>query len=137
MEIFPNVTIGDNISFTIYPSAIIGTTFNFCSILAVLDYSTANNFIDADSLHSNVYPTLPDTVPNNPSQYSYLKIQLPSDQTTIIGLPWVDAASIVKHGESRVKFTIEQVNSDDLNKINLLLSANGYNAVNWQLETAS
>ena len=134
MQIFPDVSIGDTISFTVYPSTIIGTTFNYCSIIAVLDYKTAQKFIDIDTLHANVYPTLPDTVPNNPAKYSYLKIALPSEQDTIIGLPWVDEGSIEKHEKSRIRFTIENVTSNDLNKISSLLSANGYHGVDWDIE---
>lgn len=137
MEIFPDVRINDTISFSVYPSAIIGTTFSYCQITAVLDYDTVKNFIDVDALHNNVYPTLPETTSNNPSQYQYLKILLPSEQYTYIGLPWVDQESILKHSESRIRFTVEQVNSEDLSKINLLLSANGYNAIDWQVEAIS
>ena len=135
MYIFPGVSIGDTISFTVYPSTIIGTTFSYCSIIAILDYRTAQKFIDVDTLHANVYPTLPDTVPNNPAKYSYLKIFLPSEQESIIGMPWVDESSIVKHEESRIRFTIENVTSKDVNRIHSLLSANGYHGVDWDIET--
>lgn len=135
MEIFPDISIGDTISFSVFPSAIIGTTFDYCQITAVLDYDTVKNFIDVDSLHSNVIPTLPENSPDNPSQYPYLKILLPSEQYTYIGLPWIDLRSLIKHQESRIKFIIERVGSEDLNKINLLLNANGYNAIEWHIES--
>ena len=73
-------------------------------------------------------------MPNDSSQYLYLKIQLPSEQTTIIGKPWIDSQSITKHSKSRIKFIIEDVDTEDINKINLLLSANGYNAINWEIQ---
>ena len=133
MEVFPSISIGDTISFQIYPSTIIGTTFTYCSIIAILDYATAQKFIDVDTLHANVYPTLPDGVPNNPSQYSYLKISLVSGQDAIVGVPWVNEGSTVKHEALRIKFIVENVTNEDLSKINILLSANGYNAVDWEL----
>ncbi len=133
MKVFDNVNIGDTISFRIYPNTVVGESFNYCVIKAVLDYDTVINFIDADALHANVYPSLPNTVPNNPCEYSYLKLLEPSGQYSYIGHCWVDKTSIVVHGESNVQFSIENVNVDDISKINTLLSANGYSAKDWTI----
>lgn len=134
MKVFDNVNIGDTISFRIFPNTVVGESFNYCSIKAVLDYDTVSNFIDIDALHANVYPSLPNGVPNNPCEYSYLKILQPSGQHNYIGLPWVDKSSIVVHGESNIRFSIENVIAEDISKINALLSANGYNAKDWTIE---
>ena len=133
MKVFDTVAIGDTISFRIFPNTVVGETFNYCSIRAILDYDTVLNFIDIDALHANVYPSLPNDVPNNPCEYSYLKILQPSGQYDYIGLPWVDTSSIVVHGESTIQFSIENVNAQDITKINALLSANGYSAKDWTI----
>lgn len=132
MNIFPGIKLNDTVSFQLYPSAIIGTVFNHCKITGVLDYDTAKAFQDIDALHANVYPTLPSNTPDDPRQYSFLKVLLPSGDTTIIGLPWVKEDSLIKHDQSRVRFTIENVSADDLKNINQLLTSRGYTAMEWE-----
>lgn len=132
MEIFPGVNLNDTISFQIYPSAVIGTVFNHCKITGVLDYETAKAFQDIEALHANVYPTLPSSSPNDPRQYSFLKVLLPSGSTSIIGGPWIKTDTIVKHEKSRIRFTVEDVSSDDIKNINLLLNSRGYTAKDWE-----
>ena len=90
--------------------------------------------MDLEALHANIYPTLPLHVPDDPRQYLYLKIELPSGNNTIIGQPWVKQESIVSHGKSKVTFTIENVTGDDLKTISQLLSSRGFSAINWELQ---
>ena len=77
---------------------------------------------------------MPDGVPNNPCEYSYLKILQPSGQHDYIGLPWIDKSSTVVHGESNIRFSIENVTAEDISKINTILSAYGYSAKDWTIE---
>lgn len=132
MDIFPSVPLGSTVSFQIYPSPIIDTIFTSCRLSAIYDYETANRYIDANGYHLNVYPFLPDNVPNDPTQYNYVKIDLISDQTEIIGIPWIIESSIVVHDKGKINFTIEEVSYEDTDKINKLLTANGYSAIDWK-----
>lgn len=132
MDVFPGVPLGSTVSFKIYPSAIIDTVFSGCIMSAVYDYETANKFIDVHGIHLNVYPTLPSGTPNDPSQYDYVKVDLVSGQYEILGVPWIDESSIEVYERGKIKFTIEDMLYEDLNKISTLLSANGYTAMDWE-----
>ena len=133
MEVFPGVNLNETVSFQVYPSAVIGTVFSYCKLIAVLDYESAKLRRDVDALHENCYPSLPDGVPDNPRQYYYLKVQLASGEEVIIGQPYIEVASLVVHGQQTARFTVEGVNADDLITIQNLMASAGYSAIDWEI----
>ena len=133
MEVFPGVNLNDTISFQVYPAAVIGTIFNYCKITAVLDYDSAKLRRDVDALHENCYPTLPASVPDNPRQYFYLKVQLGSGEEVVLGQPYIDESTIKVLGQQCVRFTVENIQSEDLKVISNLLASAGYSAIDWEL----
>lgn len=133
MEVFPGVNLNDTVSFQVYPSAVIGTIFNYCKITAVLDYDSAKLRRDVDALHENCYPTLPVGVPDSPRQYFFLKVQLSSGEEVILGQPYIDANTIKVQGQQSVRFTVENIQADDLKTISSLLASAGYSAIDWEM----
>ena len=131
-----NFTIGDVISFQLYPSAILGTGFQNVKLLAILDMNTLPLLgYDPQALHANVYSTLPQGTPNDPSQYSYLKLLLQNGQTTVIGIPWIIDSSLQVSSTSSIQFTVNNVSPSDQNTILQALAAAGYTAVNMKVVT--
>ncbi|WP_257292017.1 phage DNA polymerase-associated SH3 family protein [Endozoicomonas sp. ONNA1] len=134
MEIFTGISLGDTVSFTLYPAGIIGTVYDHCRINALLDAQTARQFIDIDALHANVYPTLPEGTINDPSGYLYLKVKLPSGIDSVVGMNWIDQGTLIRHESMTATFTVDNVDTTDIEKIKLALSANGFVGVNYTIK---
>lgn len=117
-------------NFDVYPSAILGTDFQNVTILAILDYETALQSVDLPALHVNVFPLLPAGVPDDPSQYDYVKIKTSSGVNTILGIPWINLATLVLVVSRRMTVTIDGVSGDDVNRVQTCLAQNGYNNIN-------
>lgn len=121
------LTRGDVVSFTVYPIAILGTKYISVKVLSILDYETAKSFVDVDALHRNVYPTLPiGVVPNDPSQYDYVKVRFSSGNYDIIGLPWINAATIVVSSSQTIQLTFINISPTDQNRLRQIVQANGF-----------
>lgn len=122
--------INASCSFQVYPSAVLGASFTGAKILAILDADTCYSLgFDVASLHANVYPTLPEGTPNDYTAYSYVKFKLASGQVTVIGIPWIIDNTFQVSTNRTVNLSIDNVSDEDVNKILLALSANGYSAV--------
>lgn len=135
MEVVEGVfSIGDVISFSVYPPAILGTGFVNVLVMAVLDAETAKLVgIDPIALHAAIYPDLPDehkTVYKKHTDYYYIKIKMPNGTITALGLPWIDMATVAVQNNQTGRFTIAVSNGDtDINNILTLLNANGYHNI--------
>lgn len=121
------LTRGDIVTFTVYPATILGTKYTSVKVLSILDYETAKSFVDIDALHRNVYPTLPGgTVPNDPSQYDYVKVRFGNGSSDIIGLPWINAATIVVSSSQTLQLTFANISPIDQNRLKQVIAANGF-----------
>ncbi len=133
--IIPSNFLGTFVSFTVYPSSILGSSYQNVKLLAILDYQTAMSFMDVASMHANVYPLIPqaDQPANDFTSYSYLKIQFASGQIGIIGIPWIvgwnTAANcgLTQTVNSTITAVINGVSAADIPTIQQLLVMNGYN----------
>lgn len=132
MATINKLDINKHFTFDVYPDAILGSSFQNVKVLAILDADTAKGYIDPQAMHVNIYPTLPVGlgVPNDPSQYQYIKIRFPNGNVTAIGIPWIVEDSIVEETTQALQFTIENVNPADRETIMLALSGIGMTAVN-------
>ena len=122
-------TIGKLVSFTVYPSAVLGTLFVRAKVLALLDAETAFQYIDPPSLHANVYPMLPVGTPNQYDAYLYVKLRLQNGTVTCVGLPWIDAATIVEVSDLQYQIVVSNVNANDYERIRTALVANGFPSI--------
>lgn len=131
-----NFTIGEVVSFNFYPASILGTGYKNAKVLAIIDMGTAIILgYDPAALHANVYPTLPAGVPNDPSEYSYLKLLLANGQTTVVGISWIIDNSLTVVSVSSIQFTVNGVSPSDQNTIIQALAAAGFTAVNMTVVT--
>lgn len=121
------LTRGDTVTFTVYPTAILGTKYTSVKVLSILDYETAKSFVDVDALHRNIYPTLPNgLVPNDPSQYDYVKLRFSNGASDIIGLPWINASTIVVSSSQNIQLTFTNLSPVDQNRLKQVVQANGF-----------
>ncbi len=128
MVIFPshNVSIRDVVSFSLYDNTTIGTVFSRVRIIGVVDYDTASNAIDPVALHEDIITNLPEGSIDDPTAYSYLKVQMENGNKTFIGMPWINMSTLERVGSSKLQLTIDEVNSDDVPRILAALTSNGF-----------
>lgn len=123
-----NVQIGQRFSFEVYPTAILGNNFRDVRLEGIISARTAASYgVDIEALHANVYPSLPPgTAPNDPFQYNYIRIQYPSGELAVLGIPWIRQETIQISTGGRVTLAFEDKTQADLDRILLALSSNGY-----------
>lgn len=116
-------------SFDVYPAARLGNGFKNVTVLAVMDQESANQLIDTQALHVDVYPYLPSGTPNNPASYNYLKIRTANGETTVLGVPWINEASIIHIDTTEITVKIGNVVASDAVAIKEALQQNGFTAL--------
>ncbi len=96
------VSIGQKISFELYPAHIYGNNFRNVTLTGFIDSTLANALgFDIVAAHQNVYPSLPPGTPNDPTQYSYFRIAMDNGETMVLGAPWVRFDSVtVSNGKT-------------------------------------
>lgn len=131
--------IGDTISFQVYPSVFLGTQFNDVVVQSVINAETARLLgYDYVSMHANVYPTLPEgEVPDNPTQYNYLLVKMPSGQSQLVGVPWIDESTVSSRSTTSVYLEVPGAGTSNVQAIITALSANGFKTKNVRVGTPS
>lgn len=117
---------GSIVNFSTYPSNIIGAQYTEVKVLGLLDKQTANLWIDADTLHPNVYPTLPPGTPDDPDAYQYVKLIHTNGSISVIGLPWIIADTIEVSTKGHLTIEFSDASPGDREVIIRALAANGY-----------
>lgn len=123
-----DVQIGQRFSFQVYPEAILGYRYQDVRLEGIISARTAVAYgFDIQALHANVYPSLPPgQVPNDPYQYNYVRIQHPSGEFEILGVPWIRPESIEISTGGRIVMSFDDKTQMDLDRILAALSSNGY-----------
>jgi hypothetical protein len=86
------------------------------------------------ALHEDIITNLPEGSIDDPTLYSYIKIELENGEQTFVGLPWIDTTTLEKVGSSTLTITIADVNPDDVPNILAALTANGYTVSNTKVD---
>lgn len=116
-------------SFDVFAPSILGTEFKNVTILSIMDYETALQQADIPAIHTNVYPDLPSGLPDDPSQYDYVRIRTASGVATILGIPWIDLDTVELVESRRMTVKIEGVSSADVERVRIALVQNGFNNI--------
>lgn len=125
------VSNGETISFEVYPSTLLGNGFNDVVVEGEVSADVARMLgFDYISQHANVYPTLPEGTPANPTQYSYLVFRTVSGQQKIVGVPWIKIDTLVRRETTSVFVEVPGAGATDVSAIVAALSANGYRSKN-------
>lgn len=100
--------LGKLLTLTLYPVAVLGAQLQQVQFAGIIDHDTARREgIDPAALHANVYNTLPVGTPNDYRKYYYGKFKTQSNETVIIGLPYIESFTV--HTETKLIITIEGV----------------------------
>jgi hypothetical protein len=121
-------------NFDLYPVALLGSGYKNATIMAIMDMATANQYIDAQAQHVQVYPTLPAGTPNDPNGYDYVKILTQTGETIVLGMAWINAATVTLVQSNTIRAVIGNVSAADVPRIKNALVQNGYNDVTLTIE---
>ncbi|MND14819.1 hypothetical protein D3C87_1396810 [compost metagenome] len=126
----------DTVSFSVYPTAVLPSSYKNVKVLGIIDDTTARALgLSVEEKHVNVYNSLPIGTPDDPTAYLYVRIQHPSGEFEILGLPWIRESTIVSLNFNTITAKISQVSPDDYEDILAVLASAGYNHV--ELSTSS
>ena len=128
-----NFKIRSVYSFDVYPTALLGTSYNNVTVLGIMDPTSAAKEIDIQALHVQMFPTLPVGTPNNPTEYDYVKILTTAGNVTILGMAWINAATVTLVNSNIITATIGNVSAADVNRITNALVQNGYSNISLQI----
>jgi len=120
------IVLGSIVNFSQYADAIIGSGYTGATVQAILDWETAQAYINPATVHAAVYPSLPAGTPNDYRAYPYLKIKTASGQTTAVGFPWIKDSSYVVQQAAKLTIVVDSVSPQDQNNIRAALSALGF-----------
>lgn len=120
-------------NFDVYPVALLGNIFKGVTVLAILDQESANQYVDTQALHVQVYPSLPVGTPNRPRDYNFVKLRLANGAITVIGLPWIKDSTVVEVTTSVIRAVISGVAPSDLARVRSCLVQNGFNNIELSL----
>ena len=119
------LTPGQTITFEL-ETKVLANEFKNCVYLGQVTYELAVTYDDVDATHANIYSTLPAGTPNDPRQYNYILVKLPSGEKKPVGIPWIkDPVRVVTTCVITVKFYDGSIN--DANDVKRALNARGYN----------
>lgn len=123
-------------NFEVFPTAILGNDFKNVVVLGIVHPSIAQNFLDIEATHVQVYPYLVTGTPNDARGYDYLMIRTISGIITVLGLPWINADTIENVESGTMVVEIVNVTSQDIQRVSDSLVANGYNQFNIKMRGA-
>lgn len=126
MAVESKLQFGSVVSFDTYPASILGTIFSEVKVLGIFDKDTANMWIDANSMHSNVYPSLPVNSPTSPDDYQYVKLKHTNGNISVLGLPWIREDTIVVVNKGTLTLVLSDMTVEDKDNIVASIAAIGY-----------
>lgn len=123
-----NVQIGQRFSFEVYGTSVLGNNFKDVRLEGIISAATAAAYgVDIEALHAAVYPTLPQgSAPINPFQYNYIRIQYPSGEYAILGIPWIRPETVEVAEGGTLTLSFQDKTPSDVDRILMALSSNGY-----------
>lgn len=122
-------------SFEVFPTALLGNDFKNVTILGIIHPTIAQNFLDIEAMHVQVYPYLAAGTPNDARGYEYVMIRTVSGVTTVLGLPWINADTIENVESGTMVVEIVNVTSQDIQRVSDALIANGFNQFNIKMRS--
>ncbi len=125
MTIIDSSFIGSKITFDLWPSSIIGTTFKSAEVKAILDFDTVSTFKDVRALHSQVYSTLPNGTEVNPEKLTYVKFILSNGKPEYVADCWIKANTVQTETTRDFQIILDSVSPADRERYKQILVASG------------
>lgn len=114
--LFSNENIYKRYSFEVYPSQVMGTSYQNVKYLGTSDASGVTTF-DPQIQHSIVFPFLP-SAPARFDSYLYHRFQLDSGEIVYVGDAWIKESTLKPLDNVKIVVTYEKgISADDEKKI--------------------
>lgn len=110
--------------------AILGADFKKATILGILNYKLASNYINPETSHANIFPYLPEGTPKDPKSYTYILIRTESGENTVLAMPWIDETSITLVVNKTLVITVNDITNNDATRIRDNLLMMGFTSFN-------
>jgi len=120
--------LGTTYNFNTLAPAILGSNVKNATVLGIIDYTTASNYITPETRHVDVYPYLPTGTVNDPKKYTYILFKSESNVKFVLGLPWIDLATVVQVVSLTINVTVNNASTGDANRIRDSLILLGFNS---------
>lgn len=137
MATTPVFKTGKLYNFSVWPDQVLGVNFNNIMVVGVVNYELATRYADIDVLHASVIPYIPEGLPSRPQDYEYLIYKTQAQQgtyvTSIIGIPWIKADTIVLVDGIDFNVMIRGESMDAVERIRLMLAQNGIRNYNIEI----
>lgn len=128
-----NLQLNKVYSFDTLVPSLLGATFKNATVIGMIDYQTALNYINPDAMHARIFPYLPTGTVNDPTKYTYIIFKLESDIKTVLAYPWINETSIRLATTEYLKVTIKNAGPNDTVKIRNALVSLGYTELQFEL----
>lgn len=129
MTTLANVNIDQRFSFEVL-APVLGNNFKDVVLECQLNASTARALgFDIRAMHQNVYPAVIAagvSMPNDPTQYNYIRVRFPNGEVATIGVPWIRPGSITVSDGKTLVLTWQDI--DDTTRQRILLACSQNNA---------
>lgn len=123
------VNIDQRFSFEVL-APVLGNTFKDVVLDCKLNAATARALgFDIYAMHQNVYPAVLAagvSIPNDPTQYNYIRVRFASGEVATIGEPWIRPGSISVSDGKTLVLTWQDI--DDTTRQRILLACSQNNA---------
>lgn len=125
MTTISQVDIGSILSFDTHARTVLGTVFEKVVLEGVLTARVAAALgVDINAIHAQVYPYLPQGVPNDPYSYSWVRVRTAADQYVTIGAPYIIDGTIVVGNGGDMLLTFLNRSEAEMENIKAALASN-------------
>jgi len=99
---------GDRCDFRLIPATIYGAEQKNMKFVGTLAAEMTTHYqVVASEAHRQVYPYLPDTVPDDETAYPWWVFKRPSGDLLVVGMSWIEDNSLIIHGDTQVyRYTV-------------------------------
>ena len=112
-------------NFSMKAGALLGYSYDNATVLALLDFASANAIQDVTPLHMAAYAELGAGVPRNPRDLIYVKIRTSTGVVRVIAMDWI-ATQPELVTSNTVRITVSEVNLSDIAVLREILLVNGF-----------
>lgn len=112
-------------TFNTLAPAILGAQIKNAKLIGIVDYTTANNYMNVDVQFRAVYPALPANTPNRPEMCTYYRFRSESGEPIILADQWIDTNTVTLVEHVNLQVNIANASLSDVSTIRDALNALG------------
>lgn len=120
--------------FTLKAGTILGYGDKSATVLALLDFDSANAIEDVTPIHAQIYPQLGAGVPRNAGELTYVKIRTATGQVRVLAMDWI-AAQPVRVVATTVKVIVTNINLSQIPQLRQHLLQGGFTKIDISVVT--